>query len=306
MTIKSNNPGIYQTLVSQLDKVARHIRQGRFRTKERYYEAMKRFCRFLADHYHLQKLANISGKHLTAYIIDMQERGKSASTIKTDLAAIRFYHDMMGQTKYHLPENDVLAVVLERRRFGQKDRTWSVREFNLFLTTCLTDDHEDYAAIACLTWYAGLRIHECFRIDTAIAERALRENAITIKGKGGKIRTVPINESIRIELEKFLAITPRGHKLFVPDDIPTHAAIGQLQQYIYKMRPKIQDKDSTRPMTHHGLRHSYAARTYQALVNGGMSPFNASLRVSQLLGHERSDVTRIYLASISKDGADGD
>lgn len=64
-------------------------------------------------------------------------------------------------------------------------------------------------------------------------------------------------------------------------------------------------------MTHHGLRHSYAARTYQELANGGMSPFNASLRVSQLLGHERSDVTRIYLASISKasiskDGADGD
>ena len=132
MTIKSNNPGIYQTLVSQLDKVARHIRQGSFRTKERYYEAMKRFCRFLADHYHLQKLANISGKHLTAYIIDMQERGKSASTIKTDLAAIRFYHDMMGQAKYRLLGNDELAVELERRRFGQKDRTWSIREFNLF------------------------------------------------------------------------------------------------------------------------------------------------------------------------------
>ena len=72
MTIKSKNPGIYQTLIAQLDKVARHIRQGSFRTKERYYEAMKRFCRFLADNYHLQKLANISGKHLTAYIMGMQ------------------------------------------------------------------------------------------------------------------------------------------------------------------------------------------------------------------------------------------
>lgn len=44
-------------------------------------------------------------------------------------------------------------------------------------------------------------------------------------------------------------------------------------------------------MTHHGLRHSYAARTYRELTNGGMSPLNASLRVSQLLGHERPDVT---------------
>ena len=82
--MKKQNPnmGLYSTLVAQLDKVARHNRQGSFRTKERYYEAMKRFCRFLAEHYHLQKLTNISGKHLTAYVIKMQEDDKSASTIK--------------------------------------------------------------------------------------------------------------------------------------------------------------------------------------------------------------------------------
>ena len=302
MTIKTNNPGIFQTLIAQLDKIFRHNRQGSFRTKKRYYEAMQRFCRFLADHYHLQKLANISAKHLTAYVLYLQEQEKSASTIKTELAAIRFFHDKTERTKYRLPSNDELAVELERRRFGQTDRTWSVREFNLFLATCMEDGHEDFAAIACLTWYAGLRIHECFRIDTAIAEQALRENAITIKGKGGKIRTVPINESIRIELKKMLAVTERGHKLFVADDEPTHAAIGRLQQYIYKVRPQIQDEGSARPMTHHGLRHSYAARTYQELTDSGGSPLNASLRVSQLLGHERPDVTNVYLASISKDG----
>ena len=55
--------GIYHTLVTQLDKLARHNRQGSFRTKDRYYEAVKRFCAYLANHYHLQKLENISGKH---------------------------------------------------------------------------------------------------------------------------------------------------------------------------------------------------------------------------------------------------
>ena len=49
MTTKTNNPGIFQTLIAQLDKIFRHNRQGSFRTKKRYYEAMKRFCRFLAD-----------------------------------------------------------------------------------------------------------------------------------------------------------------------------------------------------------------------------------------------------------------
>ena len=95
--------GIYNTLVTQLDKLARHNRQGSFRTKDRYYEAVKRFCAYLAAHYHLQKLENVSGKHLVSYVLYLQEQGKSASTIKTDLSAIRFFHDKMSQPRYTLP-----------------------------------------------------------------------------------------------------------------------------------------------------------------------------------------------------------
>ena len=139
-----HNKGLYLALVSQLDKLARHNRQGSFRTKERYYEAVKRFCAFLADTYHLQKLENISGKHLTNYVLYLQESGKSASTIKTDLAAIRFFHDKMSRPKYQLPTNDELAVELERRRFGGVDRTWRTAEFNKLLRKAMAADLSDY------------------------------------------------------------------------------------------------------------------------------------------------------------------
>ena len=76
----------------------------------------------------------------------------------------------------------------------------------------------------------------------AIAEQALRESAVTIKGKGGKIRTVPISESISIELKKLLAVTLRGHKLFVPDGVSTDIAIARLQQYIYQVRPRFRTR----------------------------------------------------------------
>ena len=66
--------GNYKALVDQLDRLARHNRQGSFRTKERYYEAFKRFCAFLASEYRLQKLSNISGKHLVSYVLYMQEQ----------------------------------------------------------------------------------------------------------------------------------------------------------------------------------------------------------------------------------------
>ena len=300
------NKGIYLALVSQLDRLARHNRQGSFRTKERYYEACKRFCAYLADAYHLQKLENISGKHLVSYVLYLQESGKSASTIKTDLAAIRFFHDKMSRPKYRLPDNNELAVELERRRFGGVDRTWSMTEFNRMLGKALAEDRYDFILALYLGRYAGLRIHECFRIDTAIAEQALRENAITVKGKGGKIRTVPINEQIAIAMREQLARTRRGHKLLVPDDTPTDRAIHQLQLFIIKHRDEVRDVSSGHPLTFHGLRHLFAAEKYQELIASGMSALDAHFAVSRLLGHERADVTNIYLASVKKGGADGE
>jgi len=298
--------GIFLCLVAQLDSIARHNRQGSVLTKRRDYAAMKRFCAFLADTFHLQKLANINGKHLAAYVEYMQAKGLSASIIKTDLSGIRFFHSKISNAKYQLPSNNELSVELEHRRFGEVDRTWSLREFNRLVLTCQDAGHEDFAVIATLSYYNGLRIHECFRLDTAAAEAALRSGELTVKGKGGKIRTVPINESIRIELKKMLAVTPRGCKLFVPDGVRTDLAINRFQQFLCKVRPQLQDEGSTRPMTHHGLRHSFAARTYRELIEKGTSPLNASYQVSRLLGHERPDVTNIYLASVKKkEGIDG-
>ena len=149
-----------------------------------------------------------------------------------------------------------------------------------------------------LARYAGLRIHECFRIDLAIARQAIREHAITIKGKGGKIRTVPINQQIISALEKCLETTPTGSKLLVPDDVPTDKAINQLQQFILRNRDAVQDPDSNRPLTFHGLRHTYAAEKYRLSIADSISKLDAHLTVSKLLGHERADVTNIYLVSL--------
>ena len=109
-------------------------------------------------------------------------------------------------------------------------------------------DRWDYILALYLARFAGLRIHECFRIDTATAEQALRENAITIKGKGGKIRTVPINEQIAIAMREQLKRTKRGHKLLVPDDMHTNRAINQLQFFLYSNREDFQE-DADRPLT---------------------------------------------------------
>lgn len=220
----------YENLLLQLDKLRRHNRQGSFKTRERYYEAMKHFCRFLAEQYRLERLANIAPKHIFAYVCALQESGKAASTIKTELSVIRFFHDLIPTPRFELPDNSQL--LLQRRTFGGVDRTWSIPEFNRMLACALSSEREDYITILYLGRYAAFRIHECFRIDTSIAAKALKENALTIKGKGGLVRTVPLNDILLGRLRLHLDDTTRGHKLFVPDDHLTHEAIQDFQRFL--------------------------------------------------------------------------
>ena len=86
-------------------------------------------------------------------------------------------------------------------------------------------------------------------MDTAAAERALRENALTVKGKGGKIRIVPIEDDrITMMLERLLEKTERGHKLLVPDGVPTDRAINGMQQFILRHRDAIRTSILSLPM----------------------------------------------------------
>ena len=293
--------GLHQNLLAQVERVFWHSRQGSIQTRRRYKEAVCRFCYFLAEVYRLERLANVAPKHIFAYAEFLKENGKAASTIKTDLAAIRFFRDQMPQAKYRvLPDNSVLD--LERRSSGKIDRTWSEREFNRMIGKAWSEGREDYAAALCLARYYGLHIHEVFRLDMAAAERALKAGALTVKGKGGKVRTVPLTETPRIELAKMLAQMRRGHKLFVPDDMPTDRAINNFQCFLYRYRSEVQNADSHRPLSCHGLRHTYAVKQFLACLDRGMDEHTACRHVSRLLGHEREDVTRIYLASLRKGG----
>ena len=280
----------YKNLEVQYAKLFRHLKVGSFKTRERYGKAFKRFMLFLAREYNLQKLSNIAPKHIFAYVEYMQGKGLSASTIETELAAIRFFHDSMPYTRCTLPTNEDLE--LERRNFGGVDRTWGVREYDSMLYEAMTHGREDYLAIFALARYAGLRLEECFRIDTNDAQNALESGKLFVKGKGGLTRYVPINESIRLTFRDILKITPKGQKLFVKPDDKTHLAMKRLQCFIAYHRKNFTDNK----ITFHGLRHTYAHEQYEKFIKEGCSEFIARKKVSELLGHHRDDVTRIYLS----------
>lgn len=189
-----------------------------------------------------------------------------------------------------MPTNDELD--LKSCTFGGVDRTWTNREYNLMLACAMECEHKDYTAILALAHYAGLRLEECFRIDTNDVKNALNTGRLFVKGKGGLTRYVPINESIRISLTDILKETPIEQKLFVNPDDKTHLAMKRLQCFIAYHRKEFTDNR----ITFHGLRHTFAHKQYEKFKSLGFSDFIARKKVSELLGHHRDDVTRIYLS----------
>lgn len=290
--------GIYKTLESQIKSIRKHNRQGSNKTKERYYEANQRFCKYLAETYGTQKFANIQGKHLDSYAKYMQEQGLGASTIKTDLAGIRFYHSKCSNARYELPGNKELTTGLERRITRGVDRAVSDNDYKTFKNICdskNTYSYERTKNCVILAKEMGLRIHETTKIGTYHVEEALKKGEMTVIGKNGKERIVPVNERAMQILTNCAASVNRGDKLFVREGEQTHKVIKQIQNNINRTRADWQTSDGVN-RTYHGFRHSYARNKYDEFVSRGMNDYEARKCVSQLLGHERDEVTNIYLA----------
>ncbi|NKQ22768.1 tyrosine-type recombinase/integrase [Brevibacillus laterosporus] len=290
------NIGTYKNLMRQVNKVGDHIRQGSFETKQRYHEAVSRFSRHLADQFNMQKFVNISDKHLQSYVGYMKEKGLSASTIKTELSAIRMYHDATPFAKHRLSGNEKFD--LERRIFGGVDRTWNENEYKGMIGLARKLGRPDVANILTLGREVGLRIHEVTRLDHITASKAIQTGVLHVKGKGGLERDVPLRPVAIEVLSEAIQRVDRGNKLFVDmrNGQKTHQVIGSIQDFIYNHRDKFQTDNKESDMTFHGLRHSYAREEYmQRIEKGGMQKEVARVEVSKLLGHSRDDVTRIYI-----------
>lgn len=158
------NDGAYQNLMSQYEKFRRHNNRGAFATRERYDAAISDFCRVIASEFNLQKLTNVQGKHLEAYVRYKFEQGRATSTIKTGLSAVRYVIDHMPgrEGKVPLPSNDELVAlrVVPKRAFTGVDRAWSDEEYNYIVDKALQLERPLVAYTLGMAWSQGLRIHE--------------------------------------------------------------------------------------------------------------------------------------------------
>lgn len=296
-------------LKKQVHKIFNQARAGSIHTKSNYRNQVLNFATFLANNFGIQKMANIQDKHIHAYVEDLKNRGSSPNTIKTYLSGIRYFHDHAPNTRYKISGNEEFYT--EQRDTIGSNKAWTEEEYEKLQSLPITSDIYDTKNlvhdISCLARNLGLRISEATKLDTSNARTALKVGTLRVKGKGGKIRYVPLNDEAKAVLQSRLATVERGQKLFVRPDEKTHLAIQRVQNYLARNRDKFQNSverlkmnengsNVTEGLTMHGLRHMYVREQFEAFKQEGYTENQAKLKVSKLIGHERKEVTNIYIS----------
>ena len=298
--------GIYKNLVSQIDSILKHSNERSIKSRYRYYEATKRFCRFLADNYRLQKFKNVEDRHFRAYAEHLKENNE-ATTIQTDLSGIRYFHEKSG-SKNKLSEN--VQLNLPKRAVGKEDRSWTPEEIGKARVVAREMGRIDVEISLDLVPTFGLRIEELCRLKVEHLMHAKENEQLIVQGKGKKVRPIPVDEDQMKIIKKYLdyaKVSGRAPGDYLISSSEKNGVLHEkrsLQNWMTFHRKKFMDenradmKEEGKKPRHetiswHGLRHSYAQRRFEEVSK--VSPEKAKSVVSHDLGHGRDTVTPIYL-----------
>ena len=187
------NPGLYKNLLAQVESIYRHSNELSFKTRARYFEATKRFCKFLADNFRLQNFKNVEDRHFKAYVEHLKENN-SAATIQSDLSGIRYFHRKSG-SKNRLSKNDKLS--LPKRSTGVKDHSWLKTEIDNMRLLAIEQGRQDVVIAIDFAHEFGLRLEEICTLRVEYLMSALKTGQLVIKGKGGQTRAINLSAKQR-------------------------------------------------------------------------------------------------------------
>lgn len=299
----------------QMEKIFKHTRAGSYATRARYETSCCSFIHYLDVHFKMKNLRNLQDKHLLAYVQHRQEEGISAKTIKNDLGAIRYMHDLLPNTKYELASNDQLKreydVHLEKTVAVDGDRAWTEKEYVAMQrllteqarsskTAAITKD----VTIICRTM--GLRVAEAVCMRRSQVEKALRTGVYQVQGeaKNGRWREVPFSTEAKGILTDRLQQVERGGRIFVSKSEKVHQVVNQIEKHLERYRGLVEApegrsrrlniKGEVNPLTFHGLRYNYVQERMAMEMNKGYTWDAAAQSVTKEVGHNRIDVIKIY------------
>jgi site-specific recombinase XerD len=217
--------------------------------------------------------------HLRRYLASLGTRKLARATIARRAAALRCYFSW--QIRQGRLESDPARSLRAPSGGGRLPRVLSRGEMARLLEVPAGTavDRRDLAVLE-LLYAAGLRVSELCGLDRRDID--LRGRTVTVLGKGGKQRRVPVHDAAVAALRTWF---DDGRDFM---DGPPEAAFVNLRGSRLGPRDvrRILDRRADSPTHPHALRHTYATH----LLDGG-----ADLRVVQeLLGHASLATTQVY------------
>ncbi len=271
-----------------------------------YERDLRQFCDHLRDHHgrppKVSDFADLRPVHLRSYLARRRGQGVEARTLARDLSGIRSFVRWLER------QGKASSAGLTALRAPKQPATVPrpvTPEHAIRLTVPLdhelarlTDDNgwvaARDAALMGLLYGCGLRISEALALtgdDLAIADPAkpvITAQTLRIRGKGGKVRLVPVLNTVARGVETYLAACPYT----VQADQPVFRGMkggalnpGVVQRAMRVMRGAMGLAETATP---HAMRHSFATH----LLSGG-----GDLRtIQELLGHASLSTTQKYTA----------
>lgn len=259
-------------------------------TVEAYRSDLAEFIGFLRGHLEtepgMRAFADLQARDIRAFIAARRREGLADASIARLLSAIKSFYRWLDRA--HGVENPEIAFLSGPKRGQRLPRPVSEVAAKDMLEQAELIQEEpwiaarDVAALS-LMYGAGLRISEVLDLpgDVKAAPERLR-----IKGKGGKVRIVPIIPAVREAISEYAALCPYGMNAGSP---LFYGARGKrlqapiLRKQVQVLRGAL---GLTETATPHALRHSFATHL---LAHG------ADLRAIQtLLGHASLSTTQVY------------
>lgn len=270
-------------LVREYLDALRHQRRLAAGSLLAYRHALERLLELSAG----ARLASLQPVELRRYVARLHAQGLQGRTLAKTLSAWRGLYRWLVRHRGQ-PVNP-LAGVRAPKSPKPLPKALSVEQAQRLLDAQPGADRAQVRdqAMFELMYSSGLRLGELVALDVADGRLDLREAQITVTGKGGRTRTVPVGRMACAALRNWLAVRPgmaraRERALFVGARGRRIApsAVGR------RLKALAVRQGVDAALHPHALRHSFATHVLQS---------SQDLRaVQEMLGHASIATTQVY------------
>ena len=229
------------------------------------------------------------------YLADLEARGMARSSAARKLSAVKQFH-LFLQGEGHAQQNPATIVegpkkhVALPKTLQDDDVTRLLAAAAGAVAAAKPQQRFRAARVQCLVELlaaTGLRVSELVSLKLAAVRS--ESDFLTIKGKGGRERMVPVSMRAQAVLRDYVSLLKLQFEKPPEWLFPSHGESGALTRQHFALELKALARNAgidTERVSPHVLRHAFAS---------GLLAHGADLRaVQQMLGHADISTTQIY------------